>query len=155
MDSKWHVNVDIGTESFIQTSLSPSPLLPPQSDLFQGDLYPDTAGVEPSLLAEDWIAGQDAAPLLVSLSGGYAGTPSKHRDKLRNKPKLQSQGSGTDSTPVPRQAASPTATTTAKEMESEGVGVVQQRVTRAEGEGASDRARREVRMEFGYTWVWQ
>lgn len=126
--------------------------MPPQSDLFQGDLYPDTAGVEPSLLAEDWIAGQDAAPLLVSLSGGYAGTPSKHRDKLRNKPKLLSQVSGTDSSTVPRQAASPTATATASEMESEGV--VQQRVTRAEGEGASDRARREVRMEFGYTWVW-
>ncbi|CAB1351752.1 unnamed protein product [Coregonus sp. 'balchen'] len=96
----------------------------------KGDLYPDTAGVEPSLLAEDWIAGQDAPPLLVSLSGGYAGAPSKHRDNLRNKPKLLSQGSGKDSSPVPQQAASPTATTTTavtREMESEGVGVVQQR----------------------------
>uniref|UniRef100_A0A4W5PTQ0 Coronin n=1 Tax=Hucho hucho TaxID=62062 RepID=A0A4W5PTQ0_9TELE len=88
--------------------------VPRKSDLFQGDLYPDTAGVEPSLLAEDWIAGQDAAPLLVSLSGGYAGAPSKHRDKLRNKPKLLSQGSGADSSPVPRQAASPMETVLAE-----------------------------------------
>ncbi|CAB1345146.1 unnamed protein product [Coregonus sp. 'balchen'] len=103
--------------------------------LFQGDLYPDTASVEPSLLAEDWIAGQDAPPLLVSLSGGYVGAPSKNRDTLRNKPKLSPQGSGTDSPPVPWQAAMPTATT--REPESEGVGVVQQRVT--QGEGAPDR----------------
>lgn len=125
----------------------PLPLLPPQSDLFQGDLYPDTASVEPSLLAEDWIAGQDAPPLLVSLSGGYVGAPSKNRDTLRNKPKLSSQGSGTDSPPVPQQAAMPTATT----REPENEGVVQQRVT--QGEGASDRVKREVRMEFGCRWV--
>ena len=66
----------------------------PQSDLFQGDLYPDTAGLEPSLLAEEWIAGQDAPPLLVSLSRGYAVPPSKHRDTLRGRPKLAFQDSG-------------------------------------------------------------
>ncbi|KAJ3585209.1 hypothetical protein NHX12_013930 [Muraenolepis orangiensis] len=65
-----------------------------KSDLFQGDLYPDTAGPEPSLLAEEWIAGQDAPPLLVSLSGGYAAPASKHRDTLRGRPKLASQDPG-------------------------------------------------------------
>lgn len=61
-----------------------------QSDLFQGDLYPDTAGLEPALLAEDWIAGQDALPLLVSLSGGYTVPPSKC-GTLRGRPKQLSQ----------------------------------------------------------------
>lgn len=70
-------------------------LWPLQSDLFQGDLYPDTAGLEPALLADEWIAGQDAPPLLVSLSGGYSAPPSKHRDTIRTKPKLASQDSGT------------------------------------------------------------
>ncbi|MBN3312385.1 COR1B protein, partial [Atractosteus spatula] len=52
--------------------------VPRKSDLFQQDLYPDTAGLEPPLLAEEWVAGRDAPPVLVSLSGGY--TPSKQRD---------------------------------------------------------------------------
>lgn len=66
--------------------------VPRKSDLFQGDLYPDTAGLEPSLLAEDWIAGQDAPPVLVSLSGGYTAPPSKSRDSLRIRPKPPSRG---------------------------------------------------------------
>lgn len=65
-----------------------------QSDLFQVDLYPDTASLEPALLADEWIAGQDAPPLLVSLSGGYTALPSKHRDTLRIKPKHALQDSG-------------------------------------------------------------
>uniref|UniRef100_A0A3B4B078 Uncharacterized protein n=1 Tax=Periophthalmus magnuspinnatus TaxID=409849 RepID=A0A3B4B078_9GOBI len=73
--------------------------VPRKSDLFQGDLYPDTASLEPALLAEEWISGQDASPLLVSLSGGYSAPPSKHgRDTLRGKPKLLSQDSGTGTT---------------------------------------------------------
>uniref|UniRef100_A0A3Q2FYQ0 Coronin, actin binding protein, 1B n=1 Tax=Cyprinodon variegatus TaxID=28743 RepID=A0A3Q2FYQ0_CYPVA len=72
--------------------------VPRKSDLFQGDLYPDTAGLEPALLADEWIAGQDAPPLLVSLSGGYAAPPSKQRDTIRTKPKLGSQDSGAATT---------------------------------------------------------
>lgn len=69
--------------------------VPRKSDLFQGDLYPDTAGLEPALLAEEWIAGQDAPPLLVSLSGSYSAPSSKlGRDTLRGKPKMLSQDSG-------------------------------------------------------------
>uniref|UniRef100_A0AAY5LC87 Coronin n=1 Tax=Esox lucius TaxID=8010 RepID=A0AAY5LC87_ESOLU len=116
--------------------------VPRKSDLFQGDLYPNTASVEPSLLAEDWIAGQDAPPLLVSLSGGYAGAPSKNRDTLRNRPKLLSQGSGTDSPPAPRQTATPTGVA----IETESEGVMPQRVT--QGEGGSDGVKREVTVAF-------
>ncbi|KAA0723018.1 Coronin-1B Coronin-2 [Triplophysa tibetana] len=64
--------------------------VPRKSDLFQADLYPDTAGLEPALLAEDWIAGQDALPLLVSLSVGYTVPPSKC-GTLRGRPKQLSQ----------------------------------------------------------------
>ena len=36
-----------------------------QSELFQDDLYPDTAGDEPSISAEDFFSGKDADPILV------------------------------------------------------------------------------------------
>uniref|UniRef100_A0A4W6E793 Coronin n=1 Tax=Lates calcarifer TaxID=8187 RepID=A0A4W6E793_LATCA len=82
--------------------------VPRKSDLFQGDLYPDTASLEPALLADEWIAGQDAPPLLVSLSGGYTAPPSKHRDTLRSKPKLVSQDSGTGAAPASTPTPTPT-----------------------------------------------
>lgn len=40
--------------------------VPRKSELFQDDLYPDTASDEPALDAEEWIAGKDAPPVLVS-----------------------------------------------------------------------------------------
>uniref|UniRef100_H3C2J5 Coronin n=1 Tax=Tetraodon nigroviridis TaxID=99883 RepID=H3C2J5_TETNG len=91
--------------------------VPRKSDLFQVDLYPDTAGSEAALQADEWIAGQDAPPLLVSLSGGYTAPPSKHRDPLRSKPQLTSQDSGTG-------AASPSAASAlpARETDPEGNG---------------------------------
>ncbi|CAL9694768.1 unnamed protein product [Knipowitschia caucasica] len=90
--------------------------VPRKSDLFQGDLYPDTASAEPALLAEEWIAGQDAPPLLVSLSGGYSAPTSKHgRDTLRGKPKMLSQDSGTGATTP----SSTISTTAAKEHKTE------------------------------------
>lgn len=51
---------------------------PPQSDLFQDDLYPDTPGPEPALEADEWLSGQDAEPVLISLRDGYV--PPKHRE---------------------------------------------------------------------------
>ena len=36
-----------------------------QSELFQDDLYPDTIGDIPALTAEEWLLGQNAAPVLV------------------------------------------------------------------------------------------
>ncbi|XP_060060060.1 coronin-6 isoform X2 [Erinaceus europaeus] len=52
--------------------------VPRKSDLFQDDLYPDTPGPEPALEAEEWLSGQDAEPVLISLKDGYV--PPKHRE---------------------------------------------------------------------------
>ncbi|XP_056146531.1 coronin-1C-A-like isoform X1 [Lampris incognitus] len=52
--------------------------VPRKSDLFQDDLYPDTAGPDPSLEAEDWFAGQNGDPILISMKGGYV--PGKSRE---------------------------------------------------------------------------
>ncbi|XP_028938098.1 coronin-6 isoform X2 [Ornithorhynchus anatinus] len=52
--------------------------VPRKSDLFQDDLYPDTPGPEPALEAEEWLAGQDADPILISLRDGYV--PPKNRE---------------------------------------------------------------------------
>lgn len=116
--------------------------MPPQSDLFQGDLYPDTAGLEPALLADEWIAGQDAPPLLVSLSGGYMAHPSKHRDTLRSKPQLVSQDSGTGAAPPSAgSVAAPASAYVSKEMEDE---VPQPRVATRETDGNTERPKKEV-----------
>lgn len=117
--------------------------VPRKSDLFQVDLYPDTAGSEPALLADEWIAGQDAPPLLVSLGGGYSAPLSKHRDTLRSKPKMDSQDSGTGAAPPSTgNAAAPTSThcSAAKEAEEE---VPQPRVATRETDGNTERPKRE------------
>jgi len=41
--------------------------VPRKSELFQEDLYPDTAAQEAAISAEDWFAGRDADPVLMSL----------------------------------------------------------------------------------------
>lgn len=118
--------------------------MPHQSDLFQGDLYPDTAGLEPALLADEWISGQDAGPVLVSLSGGYSAPTSKHRDTLRSKPQLVSQDSGTGAAPASAgstAAPASTPTSAAKETEDE---VPQPRVAAKETDGSAERPKREV-----------
>lgn len=51
---------------------------PLQSDLFQDDLYPDTAGPDPSLEAEEWFEGKNGDPILISLKNGYV--PGKNRE---------------------------------------------------------------------------
>uniref|UniRef100_A0AAR2JJM5 Coronin n=1 Tax=Pygocentrus nattereri TaxID=42514 RepID=A0AAR2JJM5_PYGNA len=112
--------------------------VPRKSDLFQGDLYPDTAGLEPSLLAEDWIAGQDAPPLLVSLSGGYTAPPSKS-NTLRGRPKLLPQTNSSTASTASSAAAS-------REMESEAMEQVQ---VGRETEGGVERVRKEVRTQTG------
>lgn len=114
---------------------------PRQSDLFQGDLYPDTAGSEPALLADEWIAGQDAAPLLVSLSGGYSAPPSKHRDTLRSKPKLVSQDSGGGAAPPAGNAAASSFVSATREPEDEAAAP---RVAARETDGNAERPKREA-----------
>ncbi|XP_007898960.1 coronin-6 isoform X2 [Callorhinchus milii] len=67
--------------------------VPRKSDLFQDDLYPDTAGPEAALDAEEWISGKNADPTIISLREGYI--PPKNRELkfakkniLDNKPPL-------------------------------------------------------------------
>ncbi|XP_060917351.1 uncharacterized protein LOC132992188 [Labrus mixtus] len=52
--------------------------VPRKSDLFQDDLYPDTAGPDPAVEAEEWFAGKNGGPILISLKDGYVST--KNRD---------------------------------------------------------------------------
>ncbi|CAF4661918.1 unnamed protein product, partial [Rotaria magnacalcarata] len=39
--------------------------VPRKSELFQDDLYPDTAAEEHAITADEWINGKDANPKLV------------------------------------------------------------------------------------------
>ncbi|XP_014804235.1 PREDICTED: coronin-1B [Calidris pugnax] len=83
-----------GRGGWLSPGGSPLTLLPPgwggrggQSDLFQDDLYPDTAGPEAAMEAEEWVAGRTAGPVLVSLRQAYV--PSKQRDlKVSRRPLL-------------------------------------------------------------------
>ncbi|XP_016409006.1 uncharacterized protein LOC107740952 isoform X1 [Sinocyclocheilus rhinocerous] len=52
--------------------------VPRKSDLFQDDLYPDTAGPDPALETEEWFEGKNGEPILISLKHGYV--PGKNRD---------------------------------------------------------------------------
>ncbi|XP_056313515.1 uncharacterized protein LOC130228996 isoform X1 [Danio aesculapii] len=52
--------------------------VPRKSDLFQDDLYPDTAGPDAPLEAEEWFEGKNGDPVLISLKHGYI--PGKNRD---------------------------------------------------------------------------
>lgn len=118
-------------------------LLPAKSDLFQRDLYPDTAGLEPALQADEWIAGQDALPLRVSLSGGYTAPGSKHKDPQQSKPQLTSQDSGTGVTPTSAgSVAAPRPSSAAKEPEED---VQQLNVVAKDTDGNTERPDREVR----------
>uniref|UniRef100_A0A671TZS0 Coronin n=1 Tax=Sparus aurata TaxID=8175 RepID=A0A671TZS0_SPAAU len=64
--------------------------VPRKSDLFQDDLYPDTAGPEPAMEPEEWLDGRDEDPILVSLRDGYV--PPKSRElKVAKKNVLDSR----------------------------------------------------------------
>jgi len=45
--------------------------LPRKSDVFQDDIFPDCYAGEPTLTAEEYLAGQDAEPKLTSLAPGF------------------------------------------------------------------------------------
>ncbi|XP_056657187.1 coronin-1B [Monodelphis domestica] len=84
--------------------------VPRKSDLFQDDLYPDTAGPEAALEAEEWVSGRDAEPLLISLREAYV--PSKQRDlKVSRKNVLDSRAAAASA--PPRAGASTAAPPTA------------------------------------------
>lgn len=71
----------------------------PQSDLFQDDLYPDTAGPDPALEAEEWFDGQDGEPIYISLKNGYV--PGKNRELKVVKNILDSKVTKKADTPSP------------------------------------------------------
>ncbi|XP_036593546.1 coronin-1C-like [Trichosurus vulpecula] len=69
--------------------------VPRESDFFQDDLYPDTAGPEASLEAEEWFEGRNADLFLISLKHGYV--PGKNHDLkvknlLDNEPSVNKKG---------------------------------------------------------------
>lgn len=73
---------------------------PPQSDLFQDDLYPDTAGPDPTLEAEEWFDGKDGVPIFISLKNGYV--PLKNRElKVVKKNILDSKVTKNADSPLP------------------------------------------------------
>jgi WD40 repeat protein len=45
--------------------------VPRKSELFAEDIYPPARGDEPNITAENWFAGENATPKLVSLEGGF------------------------------------------------------------------------------------
>lgn len=87
--------------------------VPRKSELFQEDLYPDTLGDSSALTADEWLNGQDAEPILISLKDGYkppssagAFSVTKKRNVLDKIPPKSGKGSsglssgGGDSAPV-------------------------------------------------------
>ncbi|KAI5097040.1 coronin-1A [Silurus meridionalis] len=56
--------------------------VPRKSDLFQEDLYPDTIGPEPSVDADDWFAGKEGKPVLISLKEGFTATTKNKEFKV-------------------------------------------------------------------------
>ncbi|TRY68766.1 hypothetical protein TCAL_11657 [Tigriopus californicus] len=47
-----------------------SMVVPRKSEMFQDDIYPETAAPTPSLTADEWATGKNAYPLLMSLRSG-------------------------------------------------------------------------------------
>ncbi|XP_064163932.1 uncharacterized protein LOC135239298 isoform X1 [Anguilla rostrata] len=81
--------------------------VPRKSDLFQDDLYPDTAGPDWALEAEDWFQGRNGDPILISLKHGYV--PGKNRDlKVVKKNVLESKAAKTENSAPAHKQASPT-----------------------------------------------
>lgn len=99
-----------------------------QSDLFQDDLYPDTAGPEAAMEAEEWVAGKTAPPILISLREAYV--PTKQRDLKVNRRSLLPEGrpmapSNTGLSATPSSAMTPAAATSAFSVTAaSGVGIV-------------------------------
>lgn len=90
--------------------------VPRKSDLFQDDLYPDTAGPEAAMEAEEWVSGKTAPPILVSLREAYV--PTKQRDLKVNRRSLLPEGRpaappNTGLSATPSSAMSPAAATSA------------------------------------------
>mmetsp|Transcript_11376 Transcript_11376/g.46094 ORF Transcript_11376/g.46094 Transcript_11376/m.46094 type:complete len:456 (+) Transcript_11376:346-1713(+) len=58
-------------------------IVPRKSDMFQEDLYPDTASGAPSVTADEWLGGSNAPPVLMSLNPD-AGGPGSAKSSNNN-----------------------------------------------------------------------
>ncbi|XP_008571255.1 PREDICTED: coronin-2A, partial [Galeopterus variegatus] len=57
----------ITTKSLIEPI---SMIVPRRSESYQEDIYPPTAGAQPSMMAQEWLSGMNRGPVLVSLRPG-------------------------------------------------------------------------------------
>ncbi len=48
-------------------------IVPRRAEVFQGDIFPPTVGIKPSMSAEEWFAGKEALPPKISLESVYEG----------------------------------------------------------------------------------
>ncbi|KAI1292171.1 Coronin-1C [Halotydeus destructor] len=91
--------------------------VPRKSELFQEDLFPDTAGDIAAITAEEWANGEDAEPALLSLKEGYKPTATskgdmkpvaKKKPNILDKPKLSRNLSGSkEASPSPPASPAP------------------------------------------------
>jgi coronin-1B/1C/6 len=51
--------------------------VPRKSDQFQSDIFPETAGDKAALTADQWLAGKNAKPILISLEKGFVASAGK------------------------------------------------------------------------------
>jgi coronin-1B/1C/6 len=79
--------------------------VPRKSDLFQEDLFPDTASDVPALSADEWFSGQTSPPKLVSLKPGFVQKEPKPQATF-NPVKQEPQGPQTEAE-VNKQSHSP------------------------------------------------
>jgi coronin-1B/1C/6 len=49
--------------------------VPRKSEMFQDDIFPDTAGPEPALTSDAWFGGANSDPKLISLETGFVAKP--------------------------------------------------------------------------------
>lgn len=57
--------------------------VPRKSELFQDDLYPDTAGDIPAISADEFFEGKNADPIMVSLKDGFVPTQKEQLKVVR------------------------------------------------------------------------
>jgi len=60
--------------------------VPRKSDMFQADLYPDTAANRPAIEADEWHAGQHADPIMVPIQSLQEGTEKKSKSSESSGP---------------------------------------------------------------------
>ncbi|CAG0915018.1 unnamed protein product [Notodromas monacha] len=66
--------------------------VPRKSELFQVDLYPDTFAEQPALSADEWVAGVDKEPVLISLKDGVKEPVKKENLRMERKSNVLDRG---------------------------------------------------------------